>query len=171
MTLFQSVSSMRTGTEASLTAISCPVRTVRWWCGTTAAAGVMCHATTTYPTPARRASVSLLHLSCTFSKALFCKILFINHQQDLRSKVVSPFFFHLTASCGEPPKVPNAQVFGKKRLRYETNTKVRYYCEEGFVQKLNPVIKCMPGGQWEEPLITCMPGRCINWLTLMRYHY
>ncbi|XP_051263020.1 brevican core protein isoform X2 [Dicentrarchus labrax] len=61
------------------------------------------------------------------------------------------------SSCGEPPKVPNAKVFGKKHLRYETNTKVRYYCEEGFVQKLNPVIKCLPGGQWEEPLITCMP--------------
>ncbi|XP_076593416.1 brevican core protein isoform X2 [Chaetodon auriga] len=61
------------------------------------------------------------------------------------------------SSCGEPPKVPNTKVFGKKRLRYETNTKVRYYCEEGFVQKLNPVITCLPGGQWEEPLITCMP--------------
>ncbi|XP_045900937.1 brevican core protein isoform X2 [Micropterus dolomieu] len=61
------------------------------------------------------------------------------------------------SSCGEPPKVPNAKVFGKKRLRHETNTKLRYYCEDGFVQKLNPVIKCLPGGQWEEPLITCLP--------------
>ncbi|XP_049902622.1 brevican core protein [Epinephelus moara] len=61
------------------------------------------------------------------------------------------------SSCGEPPKVPNAKVFGKKHLRYETNTKVRYYCEDGFVQKLNPVIKCLPGGQWEEPLIACIP--------------
>ncbi|KAM9309964.1 brevican core protein [Pholidichthys leucotaenia] len=60
------------------------------------------------------------------------------------------------SSCGEPPQVPHAKVFGKKRLHYETNTKVRYYCEEGFVQKLNPVIKCLPGGQWEEPQITCM---------------
>lgn len=61
--------------------------------------------------------------------------------------------------------VPNAQMFGKKRLRYETNTRVRYYCKEGFVQKLNPVIKCLPGGQWEEPLITCMQSKCINCLT------
>lgn len=60
------------------------------------------------------------------------------------------------SSCGEPPRVAFAKVFGKKRLRYETNSKVRYYCEEGFMQKLNPVIKCLPGGQWEEPLITCM---------------
>ncbi|XP_031601762.1 brevican core protein isoform X1 [Oreochromis aureus] len=60
-------------------------------------------------------------------------------------------------SCGEPPHVPHAKVFGKKRSRYETNTKVRYYCEEDFVQKMNPIIKCLPGGQWEEPQITCMP--------------
>ncbi|XP_029359711.1 brevican core protein [Echeneis naucrates] len=63
------------------------------------------------------------------------------------------------SSCGEPPLVPHAKLFGKKRVRFETNTKVRYYCEEGFVQKLNPVIKCLPGGQWEEPLITCSPAR------------
>ncbi|XP_013883400.1 brevican core protein [Austrofundulus limnaeus] len=62
-------------------------------------------------------------------------------------------------SCGEPPRVLHAQVYGKKRLRYETNSRVRYYCEEGFVQKLNPVIKCLPGGKWEEPLTICMPTR------------
>ncbi|CAG6014407.1 unnamed protein product [Menidia menidia] len=60
------------------------------------------------------------------------------------------------SSCGAPPQVPFAKVYGKKRSRYETNSKVRYYCEEGFVQRLNPVIKCLPGGLWEEPLITCM---------------
>ncbi|XP_078107872.1 brevican core protein [Sander vitreus] len=64
--------------------------------------------------------------------------------------------------CGEPPKAPNAKVFGKKRLRYETNTKVRYYCEEGFVQKLNPVIKCLPGGRWEEPQIICIPTHSLE---------
>ncbi|XP_044213902.1 brevican core protein isoform X1 [Thunnus albacares] len=66
------------------------------------------------------------------------------------------------SSCGQPPEIPNAKVFGKKRLRYETNTKVRYYCEEGFVQKLNPVIRCLPGGQWEEPLIICMPTHSVE---------
>ncbi|KAG7221170.1 hypothetical protein INR49_017489 [Caranx melampygus] len=59
------------------------------------------------------------------------------------------------SSCSEPPNVAHANVFGKKRSRYETNSKVRYYCEEGFIQKLNPVIKCLPGGRWEEPMITC----------------
>uniref|UniRef100_UPI0037E78BE4 brevican core protein n=1 Tax=Semicossyphus pulcher TaxID=241346 RepID=UPI0037E78BE4 len=66
------------------------------------------------------------------------------------------------SSCGEPPMVFNAKVFGKKRSRYETNTKVRYYCEDGFVQKLKPVITCLPGGQWEEPLITCMPTHSVE---------
>ncbi|KAF7664036.1 hypothetical protein LDENG_00189980 [Lucifuga dentata] len=61
------------------------------------------------------------------------------------------------SSCGEPPKIPNAEVFGRKRLQYETNSQLRYYCEEGFQQKQNPVIKCLPSGQWEEPLITCIP--------------
>lgn len=76
------------------------------------------------------------------------------------------FILHPTASCGEPPKVPNAKVFGKKRQRYETNTKVRYYCEEGFVQKLDPVIRCLPSGQWEQPLITCKLSECMNWLII-----
>ena len=76
--------------------------------------------------------------------------------------IMSPSCLHPTASCGEPPPVPYAKVFGKKRLRFETNTKVRYYCEEGSVQKLNPVITCLPGGQWEEPLITCTPRKCLN---------
>ncbi|XP_026172382.1 brevican core protein isoform X2 [Mastacembelus armatus] len=60
------------------------------------------------------------------------------------------------SSCTEPPEVPHAKLFGQKRPRYETNTKVRYYCDEGFVQKLNPVIECLLGGQWEEPQITCV---------------
>ncbi|XP_038148330.1 brevican core protein isoform X1 [Cyprinodon tularosa] len=61
------------------------------------------------------------------------------------------------SSCGEPPRVPHALVYGKKRSRYETNSRVRYYCEEGFIQKLNPVIQCLPGGHWEAPQITCIP--------------
>uniref|UniRef100_A0A3Q3N6H2 Brevican n=1 Tax=Mastacembelus armatus TaxID=205130 RepID=A0A3Q3N6H2_9TELE len=63
------------------------------------------------------------------------------------------------SSCTEPPEVPHAKLFGQKRPRYETNTKVRYYCDEGFVQKLNPVIECLLGGQWEEPQITCVQSK------------
>ncbi|XP_035601870.1 brevican core protein-like isoform X3 [Oncorhynchus keta] len=63
-----------------------------------------------------------------------------------------------TSFCGQPPIIANAKVFGKSRLRYETNSKVRYYCEEGFLQTQNPVIKCLSNGQWEEALITCHPA-------------
>ncbi|XP_014844502.1 PREDICTED: brevican core protein-like isoform X1 [Poecilia mexicana] len=66
------------------------------------------------------------------------------------------------SSCGEPPRVHHALVFGKKRLRYETNSRIRYYCEEGFIQKLNPVIRCLPGGHWEAPQITCVPTRTVE---------
>uniref|UniRef100_A0A8C7H240 Brevican n=1 Tax=Oncorhynchus kisutch TaxID=8019 RepID=A0A8C7H240_ONCKI len=63
-----------------------------------------------------------------------------------------------TSFCGQPPIIANAKVFGKSPLRYETNSKVRYYCEEGFLQTQNPVIKCLSNGQWEEALITCHPA-------------
>uniref|UniRef100_A0A4W5LRR4 Brevican n=1 Tax=Hucho hucho TaxID=62062 RepID=A0A4W5LRR4_9TELE len=63
-----------------------------------------------------------------------------------------------TSFCGQPPVIANAKVFGKSHLRYETNSKVRYYCEEGFLQTQNPVIKCLSNGQWEEALITCHPA-------------
>ncbi|XP_058504045.1 brevican core protein [Solea solea] len=66
------------------------------------------------------------------------------------------------SSCGEPPQIPHAKVFGKEHSRYETNAKVRYYCEEGFVQRLNPVIKCLPSGQWEEPVMTCVPSHTVE---------
>ncbi|KAG7474494.1 brevican core protein-like [Solea senegalensis] len=66
------------------------------------------------------------------------------------------------SSCAEPPQIPHAKVFGKERSHYETNAKVRYYCEEGFVQRLNPVIKCLPSGQWEEPVMTCVPSHTVE---------
>ena len=61
----------------------------------------------------------------------------------------------LPASCGTPPEVLNAKLFGKKRPRYETHAMVRYYCTEGFLQRFDPVIKCLISGHWEGPQITC----------------
>uniref|UniRef100_A0AAY4DQB7 Brevican core protein n=1 Tax=Denticeps clupeoides TaxID=299321 RepID=A0AAY4DQB7_9TELE len=63
--------------------------------------------------------------------------------------------------CGKPPTVLHGKTFGRRRLRYETNSKVRYYCQGGFVQRQNPVIKCLPTGKWEKPLVTCTPGNAI----------
>uniref|UniRef100_UPI0037E717FD brevican core protein-like n=1 Tax=Semicossyphus pulcher TaxID=241346 RepID=UPI0037E717FD len=62
-----------------------------------------------------------------------------------------------TSSCGPPPKVRNASIFGKMRQRYETNAVVRYQCAQGFQQRLNPVIRCLSAGRWERPQILCIP--------------
>ncbi|XP_029369789.1 brevican core protein-like [Echeneis naucrates] len=62
-----------------------------------------------------------------------------------------------TSSCGPPPKVRNASIFGKPRQRYETNAVVRYHCAEGFQQRLKPLIRCLSGGMWERPHILCIP--------------
>ncbi|MEQ2293463.1 hypothetical protein AMECASPLE_033691 [Ameca splendens] len=62
-----------------------------------------------------------------------------------------------TSHCGPSPKVRNASIFGKARQRYETNAVVRYHCSEGFQQRLNPLVRCLPGGRWERPQILCIP--------------
>lgn len=62
-----------------------------------------------------------------------------------------------TTFCSHPPLVLNANQFGQQRLRYETNAQVRYYCQEGFIQRHNPIIRCQSNGKWEEPQITCTP--------------
>ena len=67
-----------------------------------------------------------------------------------------------TASCGPPPKVRNASIFGKTQHRYETNAIVRYHCVDGFQQRLNPLIRCLSGGRWERPQILCIPGKIRN---------
>lgn len=64
-----------------------------------------------------------------------------------------------TASCGPPPKVRNASLYGKVQQRYETDAVVRYYCAKGFQQRLNPMIRCLSGGRWERPQISCIPGK------------
>uniref|UniRef100_A0AAV2KBK5 Brevican core protein n=1 Tax=Knipowitschia caucasica TaxID=637954 RepID=A0AAV2KBK5_KNICA len=62
-----------------------------------------------------------------------------------------------TSSCGPPPRVRNASIFGKVKPRYPTNAAVRYHCAEGFQQRLNPLVRCQSGGKWERPQIHCIP--------------
>ncbi|CAH2327084.1 brevican core [Pelobates cultripes] len=60
-------------------------------------------------------------------------------------------------SCGPPPEVGNASTYGRPKTRYQIGSIVGYGCEDGFLQRDSPIIKCKPDGSWETPQINCIP--------------
>ncbi|XP_063296347.1 brevican core protein isoform X2 [Pelobates fuscus] len=61
-------------------------------------------------------------------------------------------------SCGPPPEVGNASTYGRPKTRYQIGSIVGYGCEDGFLQRDSPIIKCKPDGSWETPQINCIPA-------------
>ncbi|XP_021105009.1 brevican core protein isoform X2 [Heterocephalus glaber] len=91
-------------------------------------------------------------------------VVMVWHNQGQWSDV--PCNYHLSytckmglVSCGPPPELPLAQVFGSPRPRYEVDTVLRYRCLEGLVQRNLPLIRCQEDGSWESPRIACVPRR------------
>uniref|UniRef100_A0A8C6W4Y5 Brevican core protein n=1 Tax=Nannospalax galili TaxID=1026970 RepID=A0A8C6W4Y5_NANGA len=91
-------------------------------------------------------------------------VVMVWHDQGQWSDV--PCNYHLSytckmglVSCGPPPELPLAQIFGRPRLRYEVDTVLRYRCREGLAQRNLPLIRCQQNGLWEPPQISCVPQR------------
>ncbi|KAL6461491.1 hypothetical protein MHYP_G00296350 [Metynnis hypsauchen] len=59
-------------------------------------------------------------------------------------------------TCGQPPEVKNARMFGNKKEHYQVNSVIRYQCSEGFRQRHLPVVRCMADGQWQKPQVECI---------------
>uniref|UniRef100_A0A3P9J0E1 Aggrecan core protein n=1 Tax=Oryzias latipes TaxID=8090 RepID=A0A3P9J0E1_ORYLA len=62
-------------------------------------------------------------------------------------------------SCGEPPHVVNAVMFGRKKLEYPVRSIVRYQCNPGFRQRHSPVVRCQADGLWETPRVECVDAK------------
>ncbi|XP_028258035.1 aggrecan core protein-like [Parambassis ranga] len=94
-----------------------------------------------------------------FHSGEHCAVM-IRHQSGQWNDV--PCNYHLPftckkgpVSCGSPPEVENAHMFGTRREEYPVNAIIRYQCNPGFRQRHPPVVRCQQDGQWEQPQVEC----------------
>ncbi|XP_075681605.1 neurocan core protein isoform X2 [Rhinoderma darwinii] len=64
-----------------------------------------------------------------------------------------------TVLCSSPPTVRNAHIIGKRREKYSIHSTVRYQCQDGFIQRHIPTIRCHPNGRWDKARILCVKPR------------